>query len=803
VYNSSLSANQIYTLYQLGIGGVPKNTSTLVGWWPLNGNANDYSGNANNANSFNAPILYQDVAQVSANVKNLAGQSLAGVLVGFTTSFGNLSTLSNSGQAVTNITNSNGIATAFLVQNGNNGYAIVKATAFNGNLTTQKNLFAWYPLNNNQGSSVSDLSGNNNKGSITGQAYWSMPNFVASFDGSPSSYIQTYNSVTMNLVSTSYTLSAWVNMNYLYSSPSSASLLVIGEPSYCVGFSIASISPSYFGVRSWAASTSSSTPIGNASFNAWHNKDVVYSPTASNEIRTVYIDGENVGMDTLGAPSSCSGVIRMGYNGYTSVPSGSIANAQIYSQALTPQQVSQLYHAGLSGITTSSGLVGWYPLNGNANDYSGNANNATIYGNVTFTQFSKTITVQQTSNGNIGKTLVASFNGLNNIGLPSLSKLSGGSSVSISTWIFPRTLVSNQIILSDDWSSPNQVLQLYIHTNGQVEADVGNGLAWFAQAETAANEIAINNWYHVVATWKSGVGASVYINGLQQPISYLTGCALTLGPLGSPVTGNVANNQNNGGSFNGLISNMQIYSTALTPQQVQQLYKQGLTASSLLVSSLVAWYPLNGNANDYSLNGYNATPYNVVVYASTQAIKPYLVSSINNTGLASNLIGYAQVPYNALFSPSSVSMFATVYLNSRSSALLQKKSTYGMKVGVNGVSAGLFTGYINSGTGVSCTPAFTLNTNTTYQVGFTFDGSKVTDYVNGKKYCSFAFTNSIASNSNPFAFGGPGDTDGYINGALSNVEVYNSVLTNTQVQELYNNVYPATASSFVGLSWYP
>jgi len=48
VYNTSLSANDIQALYLEGIGGAPINLQHLVGWWPLNGNANDYSGNGNN-----------------------------------------------------------------------------------------------------------------------------------------------------------------------------------------------------------------------------------------------------------------------------------------------------------------------------------------------------------------------------------------------------------------------------------------------------------------------------------------------------------------------------------------------------------------------------------------------------------------------------------------------------------------------------------------------------------------------------------------------------------------------------------
>ncbi len=47
IYNTSLDANQVQALYIEGIGGVPVNLQHIVGWWPLNGDLNDYSGNGN------------------------------------------------------------------------------------------------------------------------------------------------------------------------------------------------------------------------------------------------------------------------------------------------------------------------------------------------------------------------------------------------------------------------------------------------------------------------------------------------------------------------------------------------------------------------------------------------------------------------------------------------------------------------------------------------------------------------------------------------------------------------------------
>ena len=56
VYNATLSSAAIDYLYHEGIGGVPTDLPHLVGWWPLNGNANDYSGNQNSGTNSN--VIY-------------------------------------------------------------------------------------------------------------------------------------------------------------------------------------------------------------------------------------------------------------------------------------------------------------------------------------------------------------------------------------------------------------------------------------------------------------------------------------------------------------------------------------------------------------------------------------------------------------------------------------------------------------------------------------------------------------------------------------------------------------------------
>ena len=57
IYNGSLSAGQVQQLYSEGPGGSPTMPAHLVGWWPLEGDSNDYSGQYNTGFSSNIIFL--------------------------------------------------------------------------------------------------------------------------------------------------------------------------------------------------------------------------------------------------------------------------------------------------------------------------------------------------------------------------------------------------------------------------------------------------------------------------------------------------------------------------------------------------------------------------------------------------------------------------------------------------------------------------------------------------------------------------------------------------------------------------
>ncbi len=100
----------------------------------------------------------------------------------------------------------------------------------------------------------------------------------------------------------------------------------------------------------------------------------------------IYVDGQSEAPDGVvdtGLPPVRSGPVSMGGPG--SHLNGYLSNVQIYNTDLSSNDVLILYQEGISGTPIlGDGLVSWWPLNGDVNDYSGEYNNG-MATNVVFT----------------------------------------------------------------------------------------------------------------------------------------------------------------------------------------------------------------------------------------------------------------------------------------------------------------------------------------------------------------------------------------------------------------------------------
>ncbi|MGD0510444.1 MAG: LamG domain-containing protein [Candidatus Micrarchaeaceae archaeon] len=207
-----------------------------------------------------------------------------------------------------------------------------------------------------------------------------IPQSVAQFNGASS--VITIPTTTFSTLSNSYTFTAWVDPT----GPSTG-----GHPSSVIGVGYILTGISYSGsgssggVACWLFGAATGAAQEAIPLNTWSFVACTYAGQGSST-RSIYINGNYRATDTTGSAGTATGIIYINGNTNFYFP-GSIADVQVYNTALSANDVQALYQEGIGGEPIlSDGLVGWWALNGNANDTSGNLNNGQAYG-VGYTSF--------------------------------------------------------------------------------------------------------------------------------------------------------------------------------------------------------------------------------------------------------------------------------------------------------------------------------------------------------------------------------------------------------------------------------
>jgi hypothetical protein len=118
--------------------------------------------------------------------------------------------------------------------------------------------------------------------------------------------------------------------------------------------------------------------------------------------------------------------------------------------------------------------------------------------------------------------------------------------------------------------------------------------------------VPLNTWTHIVVTY-DGTNQRIYINGKDTTSGSPTPTCSQIAPAATSFYIGMTDPSLGSTFFNGSIANVQIYNIALTPQEIQYLYQQGLGGGPVRLQNLVAWWPLNGDAKDYSGNNLHGT----------------------------------------------------------------------------------------------------------------------------------------------------------------------------------------------------
>lgn len=237
-----------------------------------------------------------------------------------------------------------------------------------------------------------------------------------------------------------------------------------------------------------------------------------------------------------------------------------------------------------------SGLVAFYPFNGNANDESGNANNPTFIGSG--------VTLTTDRFGSADKAYYFDGNTDSYIRIPADNFPTTDRTISF--WFYAEQLDNHPTPLSYGGDVCNNSVLMIINKGDYLNS-------YTVLSHCAANFISapyssppINNWYYLTMTI-SGVTQKIFINGVLQETAntfsvptFVTGKSAIFGAI-LYTDGNTVYDEPTAGEFQGKLDDFRFYDHALSDAQVLQLYNNES-------SGLVASYPFNGNTNDSSGN---------------------------------------------------------------------------------------------------------------------------------------------------------------------------------------------------------
>jgi hypothetical protein len=144
-----------------------------------------------------------------------------------------------------------------------------------------------------------------------------------------------------------------------------------------------------------------------------------------------------------------------------------------------------------------------------------------------------------------------------------------------------------------------------------IQSPSGKPYVQWSGSSVATSPLSLNTWTFVLGTLSYDGSTStteqMYINGTASGTPNVAAGKITGTSYFS--IGGVA-----GQSFNGFISNVQLYNTSLDSSQIQSLYLKGIGGAPVDPSHLVGWWPLNGDTKDYGGNN-NGVPTSITFTA--------------------------------------------------------------------------------------------------------------------------------------------------------------------------------------------
>ncbi len=458
-------------------------------------------------------------------------------------------------------------------------------------------LVVWYPFNGN----ANDESGNGNDGTVNGATLTTdrlgNQNSAFLFDGI-SNYIQNNSAISSD---SPFSISAWIY------APSS------GDRPVCTfGYSQNGLDQLSFGLypssnhltcHTSGANDVSST-IALIDTLQWCHIVLTHTTGYDTSSFRFYLNGIEYHPDrkqggNVPFPTGTIGAIGGGRS--LTFFEGKIDDVGIWDRSLNQQEVTNLYNSFIyipcssppfpSNLAT--GLVGYWPFCGNAEDQSGNSNNGIVNGaNLTTDRFGNDNSAYQ-FDGTSAEILVNDT--------PSLQT---PNAVTLNAWVkFNQGGTLAPRLISKGWN-PNGI-EVHATSDTLHSISFGGTYNGTGYGPTSFTNCTIGQWYMITAV-DDGNTKVIYVNGQpEDSLNHQYGAI----PINSFPLVFGKNSQTNSDYLSGSLDDIGMWNRALSQNEISQLYNTGLCFQTITVT-------------DTLIINANLTNFNPVTYQNTIKVYP-------------------------------------------------------------------------------------------------------------------------------------------------------------------------------------
>ena len=592
----------------------------------------------------------------------------------------------------------------------------------------------------------------------------------------------------------------------------------------------------------WANDDHSTSTITD---NKWHHfaGTYDYNSGTGTGTRKIYIDGTLETTSTSVAPLNFTPVaMYIGYQDFgtpATAIDGSMNDMRIYNRALNASEVSIIYGLGsgdisklissninTTGRNTSSlmnksvslvnnfglvntdgmaisasqptrvdSLVGWWPLNEGAGDnaFDRAGKNITGIGNSTITWDNDSYigtSFKNSANRFFQTATVTSDSTLN---ITNAFTVCCWAKSAQSTWNEYGLFINNRIA-----NVNNMTFNLgTVSGTRQIRLDSYSAVAPNTYNIESNNVPDIMNWNHYTGLYDGSV-LKIYVNGVQNG---------TPAPMPLPLTSitapiNIGRDNTSVRLLNGSLADCRVYNRALTQQEIMAIMQERRPsgASRNISENLIVWWPLNeGNGNvllDYSGNNRTLTLNGVTGLPTWQYTGPNnnrCLKFDNTKGQTANTVTTYSLTSNfGLTNKITVSAWIksavpTWNVNGAGvSHRAQAGSGYGFILRPDASSRNM-SFYITSGAGSNFVQVSISDITQWHHYVGTYNGTYIKLYIDGVfGDAATALSGTLSSTAYPIRVGGDySGANQYLNGEVSDVRIYNTELTDTEIANLY------------------